>query len=330
MWSFDDINRKNPPGKGQRSSILPRLLKSCSATEDFLCETSDDLESRGQPFVCCLGQLPYPLSLEPVTYAIRGASANISLHLDFRLFALNMDSAGRLDFAYVTPEQARTSENSGCPMGTQVRAFLPVWGRRMVYYDAYLDCLHNDGLEERIISTTAWHPANTPAAYTGEAVTAHAFEAELASRVASELRYALRKFLVAYSLVALEELPPLNRLYGCFLLTAPGRVTYAAPPEPVLAGMLNQLPFPTAVKKERIEQVLKFGVRELDGYLSQILAMHRLAKQGEPSSVRPAKSRWSSVAKVEMVSLEQSSQPRRPFNASTRAMRLPLPIARWN
>ena len=210
-------------------------------------------------------------------------------------------------------------------MGTQVRAFLPVWGRRMVYYDAYLDCLHNDGLEERIISTTAWHPANTPAAYTGEAVTAHAFEAELASRVASELRYALRKFLVAYSLVALEEFPPLNRLYGCFLLTAPGRVTYAAPPEPVLAGMLNQLPFPTAVKKERIEQVLKFGVRELDGYLSQILAMHRLAKQGEPSSVRPAKSRWSSVAKVEMVSLEQSSQPRRPFNASTRAMRLPLP-----
>ena len=31
-----------------------------------------------------------------------------------------------------------------------------------------------------------------------------------------------------------------------------------------------------------MEQALKFGVREIDGYLSQILAMHRLAKQGEP------------------------------------------------
>ena len=281
MWFFDDINRRNPPGKGQRSSILPRLLQTCSTTEEFLCETSDDLECRGQPFVCCLGQLPYPLSLEPVTYAIRGGSANISLHVDFRLFAINVNGAGQLDFAYITPEQARDSEETR-PIGTQVRAFVPVWGRRMVYYDAYWDCLHDDGLEERIISTTAWHPSNAPAAYTGEGVTAHAFEAELASRVASELRYVLRKFLAAYSVVALEELLPLNRLYGCFLLTAPGRVTYAAPPEPVLSGLLNRLPFPTVVKTARIEQALKFGIREIDGYLSQILAMHRLAKQGEP------------------------------------------------
>lgn len=281
MWSFDDINRRNPPGKGQRSSILTRLLQTHSATENLLCETSDALESRGQPFVCCFGQLPYPLSLESATYTIRGGSANIALHLDFRLFAINVNDAGQLDFAYITPEQSRASENSRS-IGTQVRAFVPVWGRRMVYYDAYWDCLHEDGLEERIISTTAWHPPNAPPAYTGEVVTAHAFEAELASRVASELRYVLRKFLAAYSVVALQELPVLSLLYGCFLLTAPGRVTYAAPPEPILAGMLNLLPFPAVVKKARMEQALKFGLRQIDGFLGQILAMHRLAKNGEP------------------------------------------------
>lgn len=281
MWSYDDILRRNPPEKGQRSSILSRLIQTRSATQELLCETSNDLEDRGQPFVCCFGQLPYPISVEPAPFVIRGSTRSVSLELEFRLFTTTVDSTGQLEINYIAGDEAKSAKIAG-PLGTQVRAFVPVWGRRLVYYDGYLDCLHNEGLEDRIISTSAWDPDHAPAAYRGKVVTAHAFEPELASRIATELRYVLRKFLVAYSVVALEELPALNRVYGCFLLSAPGRVAYANPPEPVLAGLLNRFSFPTAVDKARIDQALQFRLRNIDGYLHQMLAMHRLAKQGEP------------------------------------------------
>jgi hypothetical protein len=280
MWTYDDIVRRNPAGKGQRASILARLLQIRAANQELLCETSDELEARTQSSVCCFAQLPFPISVEPSEYVIRGTTPSVFVHLEFRLFSLDVDSNGETQLAYVPVGKSAVRDSAH--LGTQIRAFVPLWGRRQVYYTNYEGCLGDDGLEDRIISTAAWDPDHAPAAYRGKVVTAHAFESELASRVAVELRYVLRKFLVTYSVVSLDELPEVNGLHGCFLLASPGRIVYGNPPEPVLRGMLGRHSLGTPIDKARIDQGLQFQLREIDRYLHQLLAMQRLAKQGEP------------------------------------------------
>ena len=279
MWSFDAIELRNPAGKGQRTSILSRLQQILAARPRLLCETSDELERRGPPFVCCFGQLPYPVAVEPGDYTVEGSKAYAHAHFNFCLFALEMENTGEIHIVDVSPDEALRTDAA---LGTQVRAFVPITGRREDYHKNYLQCLSDEGLEERIINPSLWDSDHAPAAYKGKVVTAHAFEAELADRMASELRFVLRRFLLNYSVVSLDELPLLARVYGCFLMSAPGRIVYSDPPDPILAGMLNRWPLVPQVSRVQIAQALRFGVREIDRYQHQMLAMQRLAKQGEP------------------------------------------------
>jgi hypothetical protein len=280
MWHFDDILRRNPPGRGQRASILTRLLQVRAATEQLLCDSSREMESRTQACVCGFAQLPFPLMLESSEYVLRGTTKSVFVHLDFQLFTLEIDGSSESRLEYLPRGEHFVADQAS--IGTQVRAFIPLWGRREVYYAGYIDCLTDEGLEERVISTAAWDPVHAPPAYRGKVVTAHAFESELASRIALEVRYVLRKFLINYSVVSLEDLPELKRFYGCFLLAAPGRIAYGNPPEPVLSGMMNRHLVDRPVEKARIDQGLQFPLREIDQYMHQLLAMHKLAKQGEP------------------------------------------------
>lgn len=218
------------------------------------------------------GQI-YPSS---TIYTGNGTSTGI-FEVDFlRATSTDNVTSSASGFAYL-----QTGESAGIGVcGTQVQAFVPISGRREAYYKEYERCLGHGGLHECIISKSAWDPAHAPAAYKGGVVTAHAFESELSNRIGLEVRYALKKFLIAYSLVSLQELPALNRLYGCFLLSAPGRVVANAS-DPILNGLLGVYPLGLSVERERLQQALQFELREIDRYLRQLLAMQRLAVQGE-------------------------------------------------
>jgi hypothetical protein len=47
MWTFDDIEKINPPESGQKASILSHLLKIGSTWPKLLCDTADELDELG-------------------------------------------------------------------------------------------------------------------------------------------------------------------------------------------------------------------------------------------------------------------------------------------
>jgi hypothetical protein len=280
MWTYDEVVRKNPAQRGQRASILTRLVDLRAATPQLLIECSNKLEDYGPPFMCCLAQLPFPLILEPGSYKVQGDTKGVHFIVDFHLFSVDVNRDCQTQLTYIKENAALGDATNA--IGTQVIAFVELWGRRVDYYKNYLACLHADGLEEQIINPTLWDKARAPAAYAGNVITSHAFEAELASRVLSALRITLRRVLANYSLLALEELPWSPFLYGYFLMPAPGRVVYGNAPESVIRGMLPKSSVPKPVAKEHLEKAMQFQIREVDRYLHQLMAMKRLSTQGEP------------------------------------------------
>lgn len=109
-------------------------------------------------------------------------------------------------------------------MITQVRGFVPLWGRHTAYYQNYYECLGDCGLEDKVINPALWSRSRAPASYTGNVVTSYGFERNITSHLLTAFRYALRLFLVNYSLVALEEARAPTIPLSYFVMIAPGRV----------------------------------------------------------------------------------------------------------
>ena len=227
-------------------------------------------------------QLPYPIFVDKKKYNLPGATTGAVVQLDFRLFTVEVDDDCK---AISTPIKLdQLSPKGGLALGTQVRGFIQLWGRSVDYYKNYQYCLRTDGLENCIINpqTSEWKLLHGE--YTGRIVTSGIFEGEIAEKVGPELMSALKRFLPTYSIWARQEIPNKFKHYNYFVMSAPGRVAYRKLPISMFSNMLREFPkLPVAtVPKENLEDALSFGIREIDRYLHQLLAMCRLSKEGEP------------------------------------------------
>lgn len=97
-----------------------------------------------------------------------------------------------------------------------------------------------------------------------------------------EFPIALRRFLINYSLLALEEVPLRPVLYGYFVMAAPGRVVYKEPPIPITKGMLSLHRYFPLLGRSKVMDALKISDRENDRFIHQLQAMKRVASSGEP------------------------------------------------
>lgn len=282
MWTYDDVEQVNPPGKGQRTSILSYLLKIGAGWPSLLVETANELERLDSPWVCCFAQLPYPIVVEGGEYVVWGQSANAVIRLNFKLFTIDVDPSLQVSLREI--KSAELSSYKNAPIGTQVRGFIQLWGRRVLYYDNYLDSLNSDGLKDQIINPRNSEWVVTSGLYKGKVMTSSIFEGEVADRLRPEMLFAMRRFLLNYSIVALHEVQPVSKALNYFLMSAPGRIAYGEAPVPLLPTMLRTSTTTPlkVIPKSKIERALQFGLREIDRYLHQLLAMQRLANEGEP------------------------------------------------
>ncbi len=168
-------------------------------------------------------------------------------------------------------------------------ATVRLWGPRTQLHEAYRNCLTRTGLRNDVIGRVeGWMDApearmSLPARRDAP-LTAQAFQAEVARRMRTELLWALQTFLRAYSVANLESIATDDVLYGYFVMIAPGRVACASPPMPIAAGLCAMgatVPFP-GPDPEVLLALLERNIAFDDRFLVQLMAMHRLLKQGEP------------------------------------------------
>jgi hypothetical protein len=278
MWTFDEIQRMNPPGPGQKDSILSYILRLNAATPELLCYAADALEKLGPPYICCFAQLPFPIFAESGSYSVKADTETVVSQLEFHFVQATVDNHGQSQLSS-SPKQ-REGNQSPMALATQVLGFIPLWGRRTLYYENYLACLCGEGLRNQVINPALQDGRGF--GYKGTVVTSQSFEAELPRKMLDEFPIALRRFLSAYSLLALDDIAVSGPLYGYFLMAAPGRVVYKEPPHPVVRGLLNLRSYARLVERLKIVDALKISHREADGFIHQIQAMNRLARDGEP------------------------------------------------
>jgi len=237
MWRYEDIERMNPAGRGQKASVLNYLLRIGATWPQLLTKTAADLKELDSPWVCCFAQVPFPIIVDRGPYSVRGQSANSVINLDFTLFHLELDESFQISANEINSEIASFRKAA---IGTQIRGFVQLWGRRVLYYDNYLSSLTIDGINDQIINPrgSAWDYAS--GLYRGKTITASSFEGDVAERLRPEMLLAIKRFLINYSVVALRELPPLEVLCNYFLMPSPGRVAYGQIPTPTLPAMLRR------------------------------------------------------------------------------------------
>jgi hypothetical protein len=278
MWTFDEIQNMNAPSPGQRDSILSFILGVNAATPDVLCYAADQLEQYGVAYVCCFAQLPFPIFVEPGKYAVRADTENVIMEMEFQLAELTVSDRGQTQFTPVTGQSAAGDARGS--WGTQVLGFIPLWGRRTLYYKNYIACLHGNGLRNQVINPALQDGRGY--GYKGTVVTSQSFESELPKKMLDEFPIALRRFLINYSLLALEDVPLRPALYGYFVMAAPGRIVYKEPPIPITKGMLSVHPHRLPLDRPKVLDALKISYRENDRFIHQLQAMKRVASAGEP------------------------------------------------
>jgi hypothetical protein len=202
-----------------------------------------------------------------------GAAANLS----FRHFKVGLDARGRTD--YCPCEVIYQKDTQG--LGTQVIAYISLWGRHLRYYRNYLACFSSSGLDNRLLSSSLWETSRAPAGYDGDGLTSHRFEDELNKAVLTAFEFALRVFIDNYNIAVLDDVRPPKTLRGFSTLLAPGRVSFPTKPDPPLIDMLQTRYLPEEVSQERLSAALRYGRRDFDKYQRQLLAMQRLSHDGE-------------------------------------------------
>jgi hypothetical protein len=165
-------------------------------------------------------------------------------------------------------------------LGTQVLGYIPLWGRRTAYYKNYIACLHADGLRSQIINPAIQDGRGY--GYKETVVTSQSFESEIPKKMLDEFPISLRRFLLNYAVLALEDVPLRPQLYGYFVMAAPGRIVYKDPPIPLARGMLKVHELRAPLDRTKVLDALKISYRESDRFVHQLQAMKRVASAGEP------------------------------------------------
>lgn len=123
MWTFHEIQRLNPPGPGQKDSILSLILRLNAATPDLLCQAAEELDELGPPYICCFAQLPFPVFVESADYPVKADTKDVVMRLRLSLVEANVDAHG-LDLKPLPSEAATTTATSYV---TQILGFIPLW-----------------------------------------------------------------------------------------------------------------------------------------------------------------------------------------------------------
>jgi hypothetical protein len=288
MWTLEDLEAINPRECNQERSFLTTTIEIGAATPELLCRAAEILEERGPPYLIAFAQLPFPLDCGSEFFRVSGKRDGMVIDLNLIATPLTFSHIGQPE--HVQVESLNSAGKYGPVMWiTQVLAVLPLWGARTKYYEAYLDCLTPNGLRDRAIGRIEnWmvleevkmqEPIRRHAP-----LTAQMFQSDVAHRVYKEIAHAIQSFLQAYSVVQLEELNPVDQLYGYFLMIAPGRLACAMRPVPVTYGFCrSDVTFkPRGSSSRRIMSILGSNVSLEDRMLKQLMAMNRLLKQGEP------------------------------------------------
>ena len=241
--------------------------------------SADFLEGLGPPHVCCIGALPFPLMID--------TSRPFSLATGIR------EQPPKLRFQHfkVAPFENRTSISIAASLptgervrglGTRVLLYLPLWEDNRKYYSHYLTCLGPNGLAVRNLARTIWGTKHAPSGKAHEALNSDKYEDNVNASVLPMFRRILTQFVDTYNLVGLfnERIP--DTLPGVFTMLAPGRVSYRRPPLAVGPFMLQTHWIEELVSPESLSSALVFGNREFDRYQRQLLAMQKVAREGEP------------------------------------------------
>lgn len=289
FWSLDEIKEINPAESGQETSFLEHLLKISATSENILCHAAGELESYGHPYVFCFAQLPFVVNVENKKFSVNCARDGLRAELRFEKKSGFIDEHGAIKTGLLTRDLSNNSHRRKRNVNfTQVYGLMPLWEKRAELHKAYVNCLTPSGLKnEEIGKIKGW--MELPAAKIADPkrrfapLTAQAFQAEVARRVMPEFHQAIRNFVDAYSVANLEKLPSVDTLYSYHIMIAPGRLACAAIPIPVIDGLLiDELEGENAGPDHtRLERFLGKDFPKSDRVLTQIMAMHKLLKQGE-------------------------------------------------
>jgi hypothetical protein len=276
LFDIEEIQRVNPPS----ARVIPSLIERGFTSAKLLCETASELDSRGAPFTCCFAQLPYPIAVSRQDrFVVSAGTKGVHFELLFQPISVTVDSS---NVVKVELSDDDNRNGTGNALGSQVRGFISLWGRHTVYYQNYLECLGEHGLEDRIINPALWNQKRAPAHYTGNVITSHGFERHIAKHLMAVFKFSLNRFLTNYSLAALEEFRMPDELSSYFLMLAPGRVVTIENMNGLLYELLPKPLGRKLIPHPLIQSALRWGIREIDEFLHQVLAMHRLAEQNEP------------------------------------------------
>jgi hypothetical protein len=94
--------------------------------------------------------------------------------------------------------------------------------------------------------------------------------------------FVLSVWLDNYKIVALDDVRLPKKLCGLFVMLAPGRIRYSEPPIPIAPELIATARVPAEADPAVIRTALRFGRREFDRYLRQLVGMQKLALLGEP------------------------------------------------
>ncbi len=269
MWDFEDIESRNP-------RILPRMLSTFSIERLIVREMASEMESWSDPNVLCFFQLPYPIALEPQWHRVKIFDDGSHARVQTRLQTIGFDENGQITHTPVDFSVAKNSDRHQFLI-TQCLVSIPLWGRRAQYYDQYCKCVTDTGLDDRIVipRERSW--------ILDRAMRASDYEVNAARRMIALIFVTLRQLLPAYSIISLCEAPMPARLAGLYVMTAPGWLTFASPPESIVRSLSpRHFPLPdTIVSHTTITNALKLQFRELAHFETQLLAMNRLRADGE-------------------------------------------------
>lgn len=271
MWEISDIEDANP-------RVLPHLRSIGAAHDAFLCQGAHEIETRDHPHVAVFFQLPYPLQIEEGWLTLRTLELGVSANVKLATMTVSISETGRIVAA---PVQRSDAGSMGQPTITQLMALVPLWGSRARFYERYAACYDGTDLKETIVTSPQ---DNWIVGQHLTAMTSSVYEANVARKMLGEMKVMLRRLLPAYSLATLREAPQPSILPNFFVMTLPGRLVLFRPPVPTLSQLLKQGPAEPimAASASRIANLTTGRPRELSRFEQQLLAMDRLASEGEP------------------------------------------------
>ncbi|MGE3280085.1 MAG: hypothetical protein AB7O13_03625 [Alphaproteobacteria bacterium] len=271
---MDDILDANPRQGTQPKSRLERLIDVAGTNLEILSDAANELEARQPPHVAAFFQLPYHLQVEPTWHRVATLEHGLYADLRFEPCAVEPADAGNFKLIRETTQQKRQR----LARVTQVIALLPVWGRRSLFHQKYLHQANSGRSDNPIIvpQRESWID-NRPLSR-GE------YESNFASRLIRELMTAMRVFLPAYSVRALQEAPVPKLLYSYHTMIAPGHLVYAGDNVPILGALMESAEDSESVdyvSGAEISTAMQMRYRDLSRFEQQLFALERMRRGGE-------------------------------------------------